>query len=198
MNEDILKPIRDLTAELEIFDNMDEAIAILSKFQKTVKVVTFDYRSGVYRYFNYYIVLGFKAVDTTFISNLRLINKLGQCRTSAPVLVHYGLSQDNRFAAIIYKVNDTKGGKIVPLRFLTDISPVKRAQFLAEQIKLLEDTGLYNSAVVDSYDNWCVTPDTHNIHIASWGNLIKCETPEEKERIREQLLEVVTPAHGTW
>ena len=56
-----------------------------------------------------------------------------------------------------------------------------------EQIKLLEDTGLYNKAVTDSYDYWYLTPDTHNIFVDSWTNLAKCTTAEEKTNIKEIL-----------
>ena len=184
---DTVKPIQDLSSKLIIYANMDEAIDILNSFKRNVGAVDFYPENGSYRYQNFYIIPGLKAKNTTFIQNLKFINKLGLCKTSAPEIVHYGVSQDNEFNVIIYRINDTKGGKLIPIESLKTINPDKKNKFIMEQIKLLEDTGLYNSAVIDSYDYWFLTPDTHNIFIDSWGNMNKCKTIEDRNYIKELL-----------
>ena len=182
-----VEPIQDLSSKLIVYANMDDAIDILNNFKKSAKFVDFDPTNGSYRYQNFYIIPGLRAKNTKFIQNLKFINKLGLCKTSAPEIVHYGLSQDNEFNVIIYKINNTKGGKLIPIENLKTIDSDKKSKFIEEQIVLLDETGLYNKAVTDSYDFWFLTPDTHNIFIDSWGNLLKCNTVEEKNNIKELL-----------
>lgn len=179
--------IDDLVAKLKSFANMDEAIDILDSFKKSIKDVEYDPRYGTYRYLNYYIRPGLKSENTNYITNLQFINKLGHCKTSAPEIIHHGRSRDNQFDVIIYKVNDTKGGALRHLTSLSEIKPKQKEQFISEQINLLEDTGLYNSAVIDSFDDWYLTPDTNNIYIDSWNSLVKCFSAKQKEKVKEIL-----------
>ena len=183
--------IQTLCSNLKGYKNMDEAITILNNTQKQNNDIKYRQRDGAYIYQNYYIIPGIKPLDRSFESNIRFINKLGLCKTSAPELIEVSNSKDNSFCVIIYKLNDTKGGELLPIKTLSNIPRKSKKRFISEQIELLDNTGLYNSAVTDSYDYWLITPDTKNIVIDSWSDLKRCTDLKQKKDIEEQLQRVI-------
>ena len=173
--------INQLISKLDHFANSDQAIKTLLNFRKEVNGMKFDPRYGIFKYSNCYIVPGFKAKDTRFIENLKKIRELGCCKTSAPELLFDGRSLDKKFDVIIYRINGSKDGQLKPLKSLNEIPQENKQKFINEQMDLLQQTSLFNRAVTDSYDDWFVTRDSKNIHIASWSNLDTCPPHRQKE-----------------
>ena len=182
--------INNLSTQLRCGEqNFASYVKTLNEFQSSIdRNVKYNQRNGTYTVANYHIVPGFMKEDSKYLDNLRFLNRAGFCRTSAPELVDVVKTRDNNFGVIIYKINDTNGGTLLPyLDVATEVSAEKKKQFLDEQATLLKSASLYNPAIFESQKNWGVTPDTRNIYIDSWSTLTKCQDPDEKKNIIEKL-----------
>lgn len=177
----------------ELFKNLDKGkdigdyVHALNEFRNACPNVKYNPNNGHYSLGNIYITPGLYGGNSEFVDNLKLLNRLGHCRTSAPELMHFSVSGDKKFCTAIYKLNDTEGGDLVKVNKLSDIPESSKKRFLDEQLTLLRDTSFYNPDIIDSYDFWCMTPDTKNVVIDSWGKLSKCSSADEKAKIAEIL-----------
>ena len=150
--------------------------------------VIYNPRNGSYILDNYYVVPGYIKGDTKFFDNLKFLNRAGFCRTSAPVLLDMTKTQDDDFGVVVFKINDTNGGIVLPyLDVVSDVSLEKKNKFFEEQETLLRSASVYNPAVIENQEAWGVTPDTKNIYIDSWANLIKASSPAQKKSIIDRL-----------
>lgn len=179
--------IKSFCNSIKDHSGMNDAIHILNDYKNKSDKFVYNPNTGSYRFNNYYIIPGMKIKDTAFEKNLKLINRLGHCKTSAPDLIMLANSKDNQFNVIVYKLNGTEGGILEPLVSLKNVPQSSKKRFVDEQLALLSDTGLYNEAITDSYDYWYLTPDTKNIFIDSWSSLKKCINPDEKQIVSEKL-----------
>lgn len=150
--------------------------------------VIYNSKNGSYIYGNYYIIPGYINKDSKSFDNLKFLNRAGFCKTSAPELVDCYNSGDNNFGVIVYKINDTAGGILLPyLDMSSEIPKERKEKFFEEQVVLLKSTSLYNPAVIEDQRNWCITPDTKNIYVGSWLKLEKCPSPEGKKALIQRL-----------
>ncbi len=151
-------------------------------------IVIYNPQNGSYIYGNYYVVPGYIDKSSKFFDNLRFLNRAGFCKTSAPELVDCHQSGDKNFGVIIYKLNDTEGGILLPYLDVSSEIPIERKErFLDEQVVLLKSASLYNPAVMEDQRAWGVTPDTKNIYVDSWSRLEKCPSPEQKKTLIQRL-----------
>lgn len=188
-----LQSVSSLCRQVEQKKNMSDVIEILNKFKSQNKDVIYNEKNGSYVLENYYIVPGMYTDDCkSFVKNLKTLNRLGLCRTSAPEIIDIAQNANNDFAVFVYKINDTKGGILLPyLQKYKQVPIEKKEQFLQEQKALLLNTAKYNPAVLKSFDCWGVTPDTYNIFIDSWNELTKSMSKEEQSRIIQHLEEIL-------
>ena len=114
------------------------------------------------------------------------INSNNLCPTSAPRLVKIVSTKEKIFTAIIFEINDTKDGELIPYLQTKDVPMEKIKEFKKEQLELLDKTGLYNPIIFNDINNFYTTFDTKNIVFGSWDKLLKVENEAEKSEVKNK------------
>lgn len=167
----------------------DDAIKFLVELQKQNTSIKYKDRNGAYIWGNYYIVPSYTPKDSEFmknlIKNLEIVNPI--CKTSSPELIDITETQDRKFTAIFYKINETLSADLIPYMQTKGATKEKIELFKSEQLELLEKFGIYNQNFFTTLDHFYLTPDTKNIVFESWNNLKLCENETEKVNFLKNL-----------
>lgn len=167
----------------------DDAIKFLVELQKQTPSIKYKDINGAYIWGNYYILPSYTAKHSEFITklseNLKIVNPI--CKTSSPELIDVAETQDKKFSAIFYKINETLSADLIPYMQTKGATKEKIELFKSEQLELLEKTGLYNQAFFNSLDLFYLTHDTKNIVFEFWNNLKLCENETEKSDFLQNL-----------
>lgn len=169
--------------------NSDDAISFLVELQKQNPSIKYKDRNGAYVWGNYYIVPSYTPKDSEFMKtlskNLAIVNPI--CKTSSPELVDIAETQDKKFTAIFYKINETLSADLIPYMQTKGATKEKIDLFKSEQLELLGETGLYNQMFFSSLNHFYLTSDTKNIVFESWNNLKLCENETERNNFLQNL-----------
>lgn len=175
--------------EFNTCKNADEAIKFLVELQKQNPSIKYKDRNGAYVWGNYYILPSYTSKECEFMTklseNLKTVNPI--CKTSSPELIDIAETQDKKFTAIFYKINETLNADLIPYMLTNGATQEKIKLFKSEQIELLEKTGLFNQEFFNSLNHFYLTPDTKNILFESWNNLKKYENETDKNIFLQNL-----------
>lgn len=167
----------------------DSAIKFLVELQSKNHSIRYKDRNGAYVWENYYILPSYTSKESEFMTklweNLKIVNPI--CKTSSPELVDIAETQDKKFTAIFYKINETLSSDLVPYMQTKGATLEKIELFKSEQIELLNKTELYNQEFFNSLNHFYLTPDTKNIVFEHWNNLKKCNNEAEKNIFLQNL-----------
>lgn len=173
--------INEFITNFNICADMNAAIEYMVSLKKQYPALKYKDRNGAYIYENYYILPSCTNKNSNFLKNLKENLNIVQpiCKISAPELIDIVSTKDEKFSAIIYKINDTKNADLIPYLESNGANQEKIDLFISEQIELLNNTGLYNPEIFNSTEHFYLTSDTGNIVFEAWGNLCKTDNPKE-------------------
>lgn len=184
------KFIEEFIIAFENCEDSDSAIEFMVETQQKTLNLKYKDRTGAYIFENYYIQPSFTPIEDGFYKdlekNLGFINSNNLCPTSAPRLVKIVSTKEKIFTAIIFEINDTKDGELIPYLQTKDVPMEKIKEFKKEQLELLDKTGLYNPIIFNDINNFYTTFDTKNIVFGSWDKLLKVENEAEKSEVKNK------------
>ena len=167
----------------------ESAIKYMVELQKRNPSIKYKDRNGAYVWSNYYILPSYTSKESEFMTklskNLKTVNPI--CKTSSPELVDIAETQDKKFTAIFYKINETLNADLIPYMKTKGATPEKIELFKSEQVELLEKTGLFNQELFNSLNRFYLTTDTKNILFESWSDLKRYENENEKNIFLQNL-----------